>query len=375
MYSTKSHLFEKITQEFRLPVVDADACVHALCNNTDCHACVDACPTHSWVLDDETLGLNIEACDGCGLCVPACPCGALQIHFPWVTRQIGARMVALFACDKSGINESSGMLPCIHALGLRQLLQLYNSGINHLLLATSECKECSRYQSENIYQRLEQLNQLLFDHNKSPIIILQRSNEAWIKIFRTDETVSSGTQVSRRDFLRGGGQQLRKQLLIIDPLNHSEFQTIPPGQLLPDSKIKKVHWPWVPVLDEKQCNGCDACIRLCPTGALNLYHSDENSSEMYELNPVQLRYEINPQNCTGCGICSTVCESEAISIHSWLLSSSSQIDLSENTCTACGNTFHIPQQHIHHHNVLSGKVHCRICQLHNHNTNLYQVLE
>ncbi|MCU7834558.1 MAG: 4Fe-4S binding protein [gamma proteobacterium symbiont of Taylorina sp.] len=369
MYRTKRHLLEDIKQELCLPEIDADACVHSLCNDSDCHACVDACPAQAWVLDDEILGLDIEACDGCGLCVPACPTGALHIHFPWVLRQLGAQMVALFACDKSGINESSGILPCIHALGLRQLLQLYNSGIEHLLLATAECKNCSRYRPEGLNQRLEQLNHLLFEHNKSPIVIMQRSNKVWIKVFRTDETVSRGTQVSRRNFLRGGGQQIRQQLLIIDPLNHSEFQTIPPGKLLPEVGENKVHWPWVPELDEKQCNGCDACMKLCPTDALNLSRSSKDSSEMYELNQVQLRYEINPQNCTGCGICTAVCKSDAISIHSWSLSIFNQISLSENTCSACGNTFHLPEQHC-----LSDEVLCRICEHHNHSSDLYQVL-
>lgn len=376
MHRIKRQFLGNITQEFHLPEINADNCVHALCNDMECRACVDACPAQAWVLDDESLGLNIEACDGCGLCAPACPPGAIHIHFPWVTRQVGARMVALFACDKSGITQSSGILPCIHSLGVRQLLQLYNSGIKHLLLATAQCKNCLRYPSDNLYKRLEQLNHLLFEHSKSPIIIMQRSNEVWEKVFRTDETVSRGTQVSRRSFLSSGGQQLRKQLLIIDPLNLAEFQTIPPGQLLPERKTEKMHWPWSPAFDEKKCNGCDACVKLCPTEALTLVNSDIDSSGMYELNPKQSMYKINPQNCTGCGICTTACESDAININSWSLSESYQIDLIENDCTACGNAFHYPKQY----NFLkkqkeSGKVLCRICELHNHNRNLYQVLD
>lgn len=361
MNNIKRHLLDSITQEFRLPEIDADACVHSLCNDVNCHACVDVCPTQAWVLDDESLGLDVEACDGCGHCVPACPSGALHVHFPWVTRQISTRMVAMFACDKSGIKESSGILPCIHALGLRQLLQIYNSGIKHLLLATAECKDCSRHSSEGLYHHLDQLNHLLLERNKSPIIIMQRSNNVWKKIFRTDETISRGTQVSRRDFLHGVGQQLRQQLVIIDPLNLAEFQTIPPGQLLPDTGEDEVHWPWAPVVDEQKCNGCDACMKLCPTDALNFFQGHNDSEGMYEL---------NPKSCTGCGICTSVCETEAITLQNWSLSASRKIHLFEKNCVACGNTFHQPQQ-----NSQSDEVHCRICQHHNHNSNLYQVLD
>ncbi len=371
MSKDSQHLIEDIIQQLRLPDINADACVHSVCNLSNCRSCVDACPQEAWILDDEALGLNVDTCDGCGLCVPACPSGALHIHFPWVIRQLGAKIVALFACDKSGINEHSAILPCIHALGIRQLLQLYNSGIEHLLLATEQCKQCSRYASNNdLYYRIEKLNHLLSENNQSPIILMQRSNNVWTKVFNSDETISRGTQISRRDFLHGGGQQLHKQMLIIDPLNQAELQTIPPGQFLTISKENKSHWPWSPVLDEFICNGCDACINLCPTGALKLFNSEKNLSNMYELSSAQLKYEINPQDCTGCGICAAVCESEAIMIDNWFLSSYHFVPLTESTCNSCGIKFHFPKQYSQ-----SDRFYCRICQHQDHNSNLYQVLD
>lgn len=371
MHSSDNYLLETITQELRLPEIDADHCVHTLCNDADCQACVDICPTQAWVLDDDNLGLDVEACDGCGLCVPVCPGGALHVHFPWVTRQLGDRKIALFACDKSGINESEGILSCIHSLGLRQLLQLYNSGIEHLLLATAECKDCFRYQSADLYQRMEHLNKLLLERNKPAMKILQRSNKVWTKIFSTDETIARGTQLSRRNFLRAGGQQLRQQRVIIDPLNLSEFQTLPPGQLLPPTEVNEVHWPWAPEIDEQLCNGCDVCIKLCPTDALQFIRSeDDTSEEIQELHSAKSSYQLKPESCTGCAVCTTACESEAISIHQWSLSTAQIIHLSEKKCTACGNAFHLPQQ-----NSQSDELLCRICQHHNHSSNLYQLLD
>lgn len=367
-----THLLESLTQELSLPEIDADACVYALFDQADCQACVDICPTQAWVLDEESLGLDTDACDGCGLCVPACPGGALHIHFPWVIRPFAGRKIALFACDQSGIEKNPGVLPCIHSLGLRQLLLLYNSGIEYLLIATDECTNCRRHQASDIHQRIEQLNRLLLERDKPPMKILQRSNQVWLRIFNTDEMITRGTQLSRRKFLRGGGETVRHQLVVLDPLNISECRTVPPGQLLPGAETKEdLHWPWAPSLNEQLCNGCDACMKLCPTDALQLLQEkdqDESKDHGDETGSFP-SYRLNPSSCTGCGVCARVCELEAITVRGWALSAPRGVDLAEKRCPACGSIYHLPLQ-----NPLSDEPLCRICRQQNHSSNLFQVL-
>ena len=359
MDNNSKYLLDIIAQESRLPEINADACVYTSVDKADCKDCVDACPKHAWVLDAYALGLDTDACDGCGLCVPACPSGALHIHFPWAIRTFGGLQIALFACEFSDIDEETGTLPCIHALGLRQLLLMYNAGIQHLLVATAECEGCTRHRPTGIQHQLKQLNRLLDDRNKPPMNILDRSSQVWKTIFNRDEVISQGTQMPRRHFLRGGGQLLRRQLVVADPLNLPEGRTAPPGQLLPAAD-DNVRWPWVPRLDERLCNGCDTCMKLCPTGALQLIVDEEESLT---------KYQINPASCTGCDICTAVCELQAISIHSMSLSTAWMIDLSEKRCTSCGNTFHLP-----HRNSQPEVSLCHICLKHDYNKNLYQVL-
>lgn len=359
MHNT-NRLLDVIAQESHLPEIDGDACVHAFFDQADCQACVDICPTQAWILGDDALGLDTDACDGCGLCIPACPTGALHVHFPWVIRWFGGQMIALFACKESDIEEHSGLVPCIHALGLRQLLLLYNAGIEYLLVTTTECMNCPRNPPQGIHLRLEQINPLLQERDKPPMKILQRSSQVWMRIFNTDEMISRGTQLPRREFLRGGGQLLRRQLVVLDPLNLPECRTIPPGQLLPTAKNEEAHWPWSPALDESSCNGCDACTRLCPTDALQLTQDEEN---------VVTGYQLNPANCIGCGVCAAVCEIDAITVHSWAVSRFRSIDLHEKRCAACGSPFHLPTR-----NPLSEASSCRICREHKHNRRLFQVL-
>jgi len=364
--SNDKHLPDAITQESCLPEIDADACVYAIFNQANCKACVDACPRQAWVLDDNALGLDTDACDGCGLCVPACPSGALHIHFPWIIRKLGKQQIALLACEYSDINEDTGTLPCIHALGLRQLLLLYNAGIKHLLVETAECGKCCRNLQPDIHpdihHRLAQLNSLLRERNKPAMKIFQRSSKLWKTIFNSDDVSNQGPQVPRRNFLRGAIQlqQIQQLLSVTTPLNDPKYLTIPAGQLLPIVENTEFHWPYSPQLNENRCNGCDACIKLCPTDALQLIQ-DENTSTT--------GYKLDPASCTGCGICTTVCELQAISVNSQSLSTARIISLSEKQCTACGNNFHVPQ------NSTQSKISlCRICQQHNHNRNLFQVL-
>ncbi|MFK5894863.1 MAG: 4Fe-4S binding protein [Pseudomonadota bacterium] len=376
MHKAIKDLRSQIKEELLLPEINSQACVHSFFDQGDCHACVDACSKQAWLLDEDGLGLDVNACDGCGVCIPSCPSGALHITFPWIIRSFNGRTFALFACEQSNINKADAeLLPCIHALGLRQLLLIYNSAIKYILISTGNCDKCNHSPTVDIYQQLKQINKLLYERDKAPLKILNHSNKTWEKIFAGDEISNQGTQLSRRSFLSGNGKVFRQQLVIMDTLNISESRTIPPGQLLSTDDNRELHWPWAALLNESRCNGCDICIKLCPTSALQLITEENDVAENDELensvlkNRALLSYTINPQNCIGCGVCETVCESQAISIHKWHTSSAHQVSLSTKHCSACGNDFHLPLQNPQSKNNL-----CRICSQHNHSHNLFQVL-
>ena len=344
------------------PEIDAAACVHALAETSDCRACVDACPRQAWVLDDEALGLDTAACDGCGLCVPACPRGAISSDLPVETLLYRGRRIAILACERAGV-DGAGVMPCVHAVGLAHLIELYRQGVRTLLYAHGRCDTCDRRGSgQSLPAAIARLQSLLDDRGLAPFKARPYGPAEWCArraVLLGGGIRNAGAEMSRRAFLRGAaGEALQRGLQIRGiglPVRRQETRTL--DDSLPPNGASALYSA-VPVIDEERCEACHACARICPDGAL-------------QFDAVQRSYRIHPGACSACGLCESVCEVGAVMLQRWVKAPPEcHLALVEQRCRACG----APAWW------LAGQEEdpaglCRICAHAHHHANLYQVLE
>lgn len=339
-------------QEIRIPEVHGERCVHAYIEQASCQACVDACPKQAWHLTDESLGIDVESCDGCGLCVPVCSEGAILHHHGLLPRQFKQHIFALGACNKTQLT-GAGVIPCIHALSLRDLLQLYRQNIRGLIVSTGHCDECVRAPKHRLQMTIESLNIALQQREKAPLLLRELSPELWQQQY--DRTVDVFTQgaMDRRNFLRRGLQTTVEQGLKIIAPEAERF--VPVASLLPKTSTP-ANLPYVPQIDPTRCDGCDACLNICPHQALLFARETQY-------------YVIEAEQCTGCRICVDICVKQAINITQWIIPEIIHIPLHESRCRRCGAPFHRPSVY------QADKSLCHICTQVNHHRNLFQVLD
>ena len=337
------------------PQVIAERCVHTKLAQASCRCCIAACPLDAWVIDDDVMGIDADRCDGCGLCACACPQGAIVLDSLALALASQQSRAVNLACERTGIDGQQGIIPCLHAVGLRELLQLYRRGMRHLGVACGNCAECNRSGAQSLCDRIEALNDMLADRNLATLSLQVIPAEQWnpaVQAQRTDEV----PVLSRRSFFRrvaSSSATLAKD--ITGGLQQPGF--LPPGKLLPRTDPDAIV-SFVPGIDAARCNGCDACARLCPHGAIALHASED-----------QQHYRFDAECCSGCVICQDVCTQQAVSVDSWRPQIQFRLDLVARHCRACGAPYHLPAGQANHSGL------CVVCTEINHVRNLYQVIE
>jgi len=384
--------------EGRQASIDAEGCVHARIESATCRSCVEVCPRRAWQLDDDGLTLDPARCDGCGLCVAACPTAAIAApRGEPIRRQVGTRRVLLAACEYALPEAGQGCVTCLHAVSVSDLLRHWRQGERAWLVLTADCAACPRGRGVGFSSRIEWVNELLRARGEPTIQVKAISAALWLGLRQgRDKSLHD-----RRGFLR---RLLQRPVGTMSGQSQAEDSTTdrqPPGLYL----TGRGPLPWTIRLDPQACVACHACIRVCPTAALRMEGDttagtnphglcaapeDESAVASHEAsltpNPsprgggelresayadfnLKARYRLLHERCTGCGICVDVCAFQAIRLLPWSRPEMEDLPLKTFRCKDCGADCKAP--------VMPGAKAdiCWVCMRNRTARRLYQVLE
>ncbi len=306
-----------------------------LCHNNRytrkiCNTCEIFCPVGAIEFNREKgIIIDEKKCIQCGVCGPVCPNGVFEVKimsdekmFSDIYNILNNSKTKNLRFDCTKCNGKYGkikkrrnkketlLIPCLGSISELFILWAHVLGVNKISYGRCD-DQCQCTKGIKVFKR----TRILIEHIMRSMIIVPtsgNSGESLVGEF-SGQVEDEGT---RRNFLADLGKKTAKIFDIGNEENSEEkefwHQQVPKKRLAllkfahtlecKRYKTKRRSLPFAEVMiDEDNCDLCEVCTALCPTGALS----------SLELDDLSIIY-FNFGKCTGCGLCRRACPNKAL---------------------------------------------------------------
>lgn len=348
------------------PEIRASRCTRYRFRYSECSRCADACPHQAIALGDDGAKLDQTRCQNCALCVSACHTAAWasEAHKPVdLLRRAIKQTQFSFACAPSG-DVADAIVPCLGAIDAASLAYLAKRRIAVTLRGAGHCGECAHggCGADQLALNLEACTilidaaaadagaewlapQLVADTRAPPVAAaVEQPVGAFAagrrQLFRrlvgrgVDEIVGAAEPVEAPPpvadkAIRAGAYAITEQrelLQIVCKRGEEQPFPVPLHDALPLMGLSL----------RAGCTVCEACFRVCPTGAIQI-----------EENPADWQLKFLSDRCVACEVCLEVCQPRVLDADPCMDARPDQparvlLALSKQRCARCDRHFVSP---------------------------------
>ncbi|MBU1777772.1 MAG: 4Fe-4S binding protein [Gammaproteobacteria bacterium] len=302
-----------------VPNFRAERCVRYRYAYSECSRCAEACPHGAVRLFDAGVELLAESCQGCALCVAVCPTDALlekSVSSDTLLKSAGDSKRYTVSCAPSGARGDT-VVPCLGAINAVTLAGFARRGIELHLAGSGHCGVCAHGAT----------GQVMFLYNLEArealgaVELAGGTETEWARLVMDEAAageVGNGIAASRRQLFRrmvGQGLDVVSGADEVPPPPLKAIRAAAP--FLPERKellnaifdenaepLRAMRHAAIPAENwvvEQGCTNCEACVRVCPTGAMQLLEDNE-----------AWRLVLLAERCVACDVCVEVCQPKVL---------------------------------------------------------------